>query len=337
MPAPPAHRQNAERDTPGALTSEAFAEAVIALAGAEWSDAARLAVAVSGGSDSLALMALAAEAFAGQVTVLSFDHRLRAENAAECAMVARLAEGLGLPNATLQPAVPIADSNVQAGARDARYAALAEWCAPRTIAFLLTAHHADDQAETVLLRLARGSGVAGLGGIRPRRDLANGVALLRPLLGWRRADLRSPVCARGWTPIIDPANSSARFDRSRARSLLAASEWLSTERLAASAAHCAEAEAALLWAAELAWASRATVAGAHLVLDPEALPPELQRRLLARGLAHFGTADPDGPALARLAERLRAGGGGTLGTVKVRALATGQWQLAVAAPRSRRV
>ncbi len=316
------------------MNPEGFARAVAALAGADWSDAARLAVAVSGGGDSLALMALAADAFPGRVQVLSFDHGLRPDSSSECTMVAQLAHTLGLPHATLHPANPIALSNVQAQARAARYAGMASWCARQRVPFLLTAHHADDQAETLLMRLARGSGTAGLAGIRPRRELQPGVLLLRPLLPWPRAELRTLVARRGWQPVIDPSNADPRFDRTRARALLQASDWLSAERLAASAAHLADAEAALAWADDRAWASRATVTDAEVLLDPQALPLELQRRLLRRALAHFGTIEPDGPSLTRMADRLRDGQGGTLGTARARVLKSGCWQISAAAPRS---
>lgn len=322
-----------EPDTARAAQVEAFAQATLSLAGQAWSQSARLAVAVSGGGDSLALMALAAEAFPGRVHALSFDHRLRAESAAECVMVATLAEQLGIPHTTLHSETPLDAANVQANARAARYAAMEAWCAANTVAFLLTAHHADDQAETLLLRLARGSGLAGLSGIRSTRALDGGVTLLRPLLGWRHDSLVAIARARGWRPIDDPSNRNPRFDRVHARALLADAPWLDPERLADSAQHLAHAEAALCWATDRAWASRATVSNSVLTLDLEALPCELQRRLLLRGLAHFGVAEPDGPAVARLAERLRAGGSGTLGGARAKALASSRWQLSAAPAR----
>jgi len=318
----------------GVLTAGSFAAATAALARPGFDTNSRVAVAVSGGGDSLALMALAAEAFPGRVQVLSLDHQLRRESAAECAVVAGLAASLGLPHATLVPAAAIGSANVQAEARAARYAALGGWCAAHAVPFLLTAHHADDQAETLLMRLARGSGLRGLGGIRPRRELEEGVTLLRPLLGFRRAELQAVVKKRGWVPLEDPSNQSQRFDRTHARMLLAETGWLNPDRLAASAAHLADAEAALAWAADLAFSSRTTNQQGALIANPEGLPAELQRRLLAKALAHFGTSEPDGPALARLQQRLVAGGSGTLGLVKAKALASGFWHFSPAAART---
>jgi tRNA(Ile)-lysidine synthase len=275
---------------------------------------------------------LAATAFPGRVHALSFDHGLRAESAAECAMVARLAAAKGVPHATLRPDVALGTANIQAEARAARYAAMAGWCIARAVPVLLTAHHADDQAETLLMRLLRGSGVSGLAGIRAATDIA-GVRVLRPLLGWNRSELRAVLEGTGWVPADDPGNANPQFDRVRVRALLAREPMLDAGRLAASAAHLADAEAALAWATDLAWASRASVSAQGIALEPEALPPELQRRLLARGLAALGVVDPDGPALAQLAERLAAGGTGTLGGVHARWRGH-RWLLGPAPPRS---
>jgi tRNA(Ile)-lysidine synthase len=291
-----------------------------------------LALAVSGGTDSLALMKLGAEAFPGNVHVLSVDHGLRPEAGAECALVGRLAAGLGQPHHILALGLE-PGGNVQARARDARYAAMADWCRANGVRLLLTAHHADDQAETLLMRLARGSGLAGLTGIRARTDLGD-VSVLRPLLGWRREALADIVRRAGWTPADDPSNHDPAFDRTRARALLAGTGWLSADRLAAVAANLAEAEATLAWAETRAFETRTVQSGEALLIDPEGLPDELRRRLLARALAAHGAA-PDGPALQRLLAGLAEGGSGTLGPARADALANGQWRVRAAPPRTR--
>ena len=313
----------------GALTPQVFAAEVARLSGPAFGRDAPLALAVSGGADSLALMALAADAFGPNAHVLSVDHGLRAEAAAECAMVAGLAQALGLPHRTLTISVATG-GDMQARARAARYAAMGDWCRANGISRLLTAHHADDQAETLLMRLARGSGLAGLSGIRPLACI-EGLSVLRPLLGRRRAELAAIVAARGWTPVDDPSNRDSRFGRTAARQLLKGARWLNPGRLAASAAHLAEAEAALAWAAERAFATRSDRRGPDLWLDPEGLPAELRRRLLADGLLAFGHR-ADGPALARLLARLEAGGTGTLGPVQA-GVKNGRWRLRPARPR----
>lgn len=313
--------------TPAGLAAD-----VARLAGAQRGRAqGAVALAVSGGGDSLALMKLGAHAFGTKAHVLTVDHGLRAEAVAECELVARLAADLGLPHRTLRLALS-PGGNVQARAREARYATMADWCQSHGIPLLLTAHHADDQAETLLMRLARGSGVGGLAGIRERRDLG-GILLLRPLLRWRRADLAAVVDNAGWTPADDRSNHDEAYDRTHARALLAKSPWIGADRLAASAAHLAEAEAALDWAAGRAFATRVSRSGGRLVVDPEGLPAELRRRLLAAALAEFG-ADPDGPARQRLLALLDQGKTGTVGTVRVQAKPAGLWTFGSARPRA---
>ena len=267
-----------------------------------------IAIAVSGGSDSLALLRLAHDAFGDRVYVLTVDHGLRPGSASDVAHVARYAAELSLPHTTLIWSGPKPASNIQAAARKARYALMADWCAAHDIRWLLTAHHADDQAETLLMRLARGSGGAGLAGIRRRRELGNGVTLLRPLLDWRRSELAEVVAAAGWTAVDDPSNRATRFDRTQARALLATTPWLRPERLAAAAAHLAEAEAALAWTADLAWSSRAEVAIGMITLDAAGLPDELQRRLLVRVIETLASGNRlPGPSLERWRRLLAAG------------------------------
>lgn len=309
------------------LTPAALAELLHDVAGP-------VAVAVSGGGDSLTLLWLAARALPGRVTAMTVDHGLRAAAADEAALVARCAADAGVPHRLLRLAVAPGPGNLQAQARTARYAAMAEECRRLGIDMLLTAHHADDQAETLLLRLARGSGPGGLAGVRAR-TVIDGIKVRRPLLAWRRRDLARVLADAGWQAADDPSNRDPRFDRTQARALLAATPWLEAQRLAASAAHLAEAEDALAWAAARAWESRAVVAEGVVTLDPEALPAEIRRRLLLCGLNAMGVAAPDGAQVARLQARLCDGRAGTLGGVKARALPDGRWRLSLAAPRSR--
>ncbi|MBV8970787.1 MAG: tRNA lysidine(34) synthetase TilS [Sphingomonadaceae bacterium] len=308
-----------------------FTAAVTALTGGPLGDAP-FAVAVSGGPDSLALLLLAHAAFGHRVRALTVDHRLRPDSAAEATDVAAYAARLGVPHATLAWDGPHPATNRQAAARAARYRLMADWCAANGVRWLASAHHRDDAAETLLLRLARGSGSSGLAGIRARRDLG-GVTLLRPLLGWSKADLAAVVAAAGWRAADDPSNRDAAFDRTRARALLAATPWLDPARLAASAAHLADAEAALAWVADRAWASRAEVAGDAVRLDAGDLPHDLSRRLLLRGIATLAPdATPRGPTVERLLARLAEGRGGTLAGIAVR-VSPPSWRLSRAAPR----
>ncbi|MFM7349229.1 MAG: tRNA lysidine(34) synthetase TilS [Erythrobacter sp.] len=220
-----------------------------------WPEAERagpLGLAVSGGADSLALLLLAHEALPRAIAVASVDHGLRPEAAGEVALVERIASERGIPFTALK--VRLSPGNTQAQAREARYAALAAWARETGLGAVATAHHADDQAETLLMRLNRGSGLSGLAGVRARTVIADtGVPLLRPLLGWRKAELAAAVTAQGLTPVEDPSNSDLAFDRSRLRAQLAAADWLDPVQIAASAAHIAEGWQALSWYAELDW------------------------------------------------------------------------------------
>lgn len=292
----------------------------------------RLALAVSGGPDSMALLALAAAAFPGRIAALTVDHRLRPAAAAEAATVAACCAARGIPHAGLAWIGDKPAANLQAAAREARYALMAGWCARNGYALLLTAHHADDQAETVLMRLARGSGSAGLAGIRPARALDHGITLVRPLLGRRRAELAAIAAATGWPLADDPSNRNGHYARTAARTLLAATPWLDIPNMATAAAHLAEAEAALVWATDRAWAGRATATATGITLDAAGLPAELVRRLVRQALTTLAPAsDPRGPDLSRLIARLSAGGASTLAGVRAKGGPT--WFFAPAAPR----
>jgi tRNA(Ile)-lysidine synthase len=296
-----------------------------------------LAIAVSGGPDSVALLLLAHAAFPGRVHAATVDHGLRPESAAEAEAVARLCGKLGVPHRILSTQVERSGQGLQAAARDARYAALAGWMEERGLRLLLTAHHSDDQAETLLMRLNRGSGVAGLAGVRAAGAVPGSegrLRLCRPLLGWRRSELQEVVDSAGLEAAQDPSNSDEAYDRARLRRQLAETPWLDSAALARSAALLAEAEAALEWAAGPLFAARAEAAVGALTLRPQGLPPELLRRVVLRCLRHVAPeAKPRGEQLASLIARLEAGGAATLCGVKASGGET--WRFALAPPRRR--
>jgi tRNA(Ile)-lysidine synthase len=154
-----------------------------------------LAVAVSGGADSLALTLLAdrwARACGGRITALTVDHRLRAESGDEARRVGAMLGARGIAHEILVWHGPYPLHDLQAAARAARYRLLGDWCRARHVLHLLTAHHQDDQAETLLLRLGRGSGLAGLAGMAPLVEEAHW-RLLRPLLDLPAARLRATL------------------------------------------------------------------------------------------------------------------------------------------------
>lgn len=247
-----------------------------------------LLLAVSGGPDSMAMLALAHGAGVPGITVATVDHRLRDESVGEAAMVAAQCATLGLPHATLVPDAPIEGASLQAQARAVRYALLAAQARAIGVACIATAHHADDQAETFLMRAARGAGLAGLAGVRARTPI-DGIAVVRPLLEWRRAELRA-IVRRAELPFIDdPSNHDLRHDRTRFRALLDANEWLDPPRLARSAAALAEADADLRAVAEWLWSTRAQ-GREDVRLSVEGLPRELRRRLVRRAIGEVRAA-----------------------------------------------
>lgn len=313
------------------IDAAAFEASVAELLGRPLGAVETIAVAVSGGCDSVALLLLAHEAFGGRVRAVTVDHGLRAESAAESRHVASICERLGVPHVVLRWEGAKPAASLQAAARAARYRLMAAWCAESDVAWLATAHQADDVAETLLMRLARGSGLGGLAQMRAVRVLAPGVTLLRPLLGVRRAELAA--LAAPFNPIADPSNENPRFDRTQARALLRDSGWLAAERVAASAAHLREVETAVEWVVEQAWRGRAATDRAGVGLDAGGLPDEIVRRLVLRALRALSPeAEPRGAEVERAVAALRAGRGGTLAGVRFRA-EEGLWRFSVAPAR----
>jgi tRNA(Ile)-lysidine synthase len=298
-----------------ALDSAAFAALMAPLGPFE--AAPQVAVAVSGGADSLALALLGAGWAAergGHAVALTVDHGLRPESAAEARQVRAWLKAHGIRHHTLVWEGPRPTADLQAAARTARYRLLAAWCASRGVLHLLLAHHRDDQAETLLLRLARGSGLDGLAGMAAITEpglggaAASGPRLLRPLLGVPKAALEASLRDIGQSWIEDPSNASDAFARARLRRKLPdlAAEGLTPERLAATAARLGRARAALDdavagLAARAVGLFPAGYARLDLSLYREAAP-EIALRCLARCLMTIGGGTYT-PRLERL-ERL---------------------------------
>ena len=270
----------------------------------------RLGIAVSGGPDSVALLLLANAAFPICVEAATINHGLRPESGAEAEWVARLCDGLNIPHRILP--VSVKPGNVQSKARYARYAALAAWAAERELPAIATAHHADDQAETLVMRLNRGSGLSGLAGIRASTCVpGTGLPLVRPLLTWRRDELAAIVGQAKIEALHDPSNDDARFDRVRVRTALRDNEWLDIAGLVQSASHLAEATDYVGAMVDAEWEHRASVDCDSVRL----LPPEhrfLQVALVRRAIAHISGNEPRGGQVAALTDHLRAGDGGNV-------------------------
>lgn len=218
------------------------------------------------------------------------DHGLRPEAAAEAEFCASLCAAHGIPHAILAVEQPLT-GNIQSAARAARYDLLATWAKERGLAFILTAHHADDQVETFLMRLKRGAGVGGLSGIRQHSLRDNGLHIIRPLLGWTRRELEAIVAQADIDPVRDPSNHNEAFDRVKVRNLLATlneeqRNWLDPLAINAAATRLADADKALEWAAHQYAEQIISRDGANLFIASgfAALPVEIQRRLLNNAL-----------------------------------------------------
>lgn len=285
-----------------------------------------LGVAVSGGSDSMALLHLAARWAAprgGTVVAATVDHGLREGSMEEAVAVGRACDGLGVAHETLIWIDREGRGNLQEAAREARRRLLGAWARRRGAAAVLLGHTMDDQAETVLLRLARGSGVDGLAGMAERTEAttaSGGTTWVRPLLGVTREALRGWLLAQGVPWAEDPSNDDLRFDRARARAMMGglADLGLTRERLVRTAGHMARARAALDQLAAEALAQEWREEGGDLIL-PLALvgrvgADEAAGRALALALMRVGGHDrrPRWEALLRLAALVAGGRAATL-------------------------
>lgn len=214
-----------------------------------------LLIAVSGGPDSMALLGLLArwapDAGAGRLFAATVDHGLRQGSAAEAAMVAQACAQLGIPHAILRWDGPKPGSGLQEAAREARYRLLAEEAARRGCRVIVTAHTQDDQAETLLMRMAHGSGPGGLACMR-RRSRRGTLQIARPLLDLPKHRLIATAQALELPFVTDPGNADPRFERARWRRVMPvlAEAGLTAERLALLARRMARLEAAIAQQAE---------------------------------------------------------------------------------------
>lgn len=303
---------------PSALAPAEFGSRMASLGPFE--NSPHIAVACSGGPDSLALAVLADEWARGQggcVTALIVDHAMRPDSAAEAGRASRWLDLLGIQSEILTREGPAPAADRQAAARRARYALIRKWCEAAGVLHLLLGHHRQDQAETLLLRLARGSGVDGLGAMAPIVELAE-LRLLRPLLDVPRERLVALLDERGQPYVEDPTNRDDTFARARMRSILPrlAGEGLTVERLAGTARRMARARSALEQATTALLAEAVAVyPQGYAVLSPAPLlhaPEEIGLRALSRLLACVGGGEHVTrlERLERLYGWLEAGTGG---------------------------
>jgi tRNA(Ile)-lysidine synthase len=270
----------------------------------------RVGLAVSGGPDSLALLLLASETL-DHVEAATVDHGLRPEGASEARYVAGIAKALAVRHSILTlPPKPA--GNTSTWARKKRYEVLENWADALRLDLILTAHHADDQLETMLMRLNRGAGVGGMAGIRALRG-----RIARPLMTWRKSELVDLVETQGIEAVDDPSNHDDRYDRARLRRALEQATWLDPAGAVRSGAALASADQALNWAADDYLARRGAVALGMVSLDAKGLPHELVRRIVLKCMAQVVPgAAPRSDELDRLIGALGARKVCTLGGVK---------------------
>lgn len=289
-----------------------------------------LAIACSGGPDSLALTLLLkdwAQTINGTVSALIVDHGIRVESGTEAKAVAAQLSQREIPAHILTYSGPPLTKTLQANARQARYNMLSDWCASNNILNLFVAHHQEDQAETVLLRLARGSGVDGLAAMAPVVETRQ-VRILRPLLTIAANRLRATLEEYGATPVQDPSNKDPHYARVRMRTLsdTFGREGMTPRRLAATAAHAARARSAAegSTAKLLAQVAQIHAQGYALIerIPLENAPEEFALRALARTLTTIAGNDypPRLEPLVRLYDWMRdcpSKGGKTLAGCRI--------------------
>ncbi|WP_298919712.1 tRNA lysidine(34) synthetase TilS [uncultured Roseobacter sp.] len=281
----------------------------------------RLGVAVSGGGDSVALLHLLHEIARNQrlqLCAVTINHGLRTEAEVEAAFVAELCAGLDIPHKVLRWDGWTGQGNLQNAAREARYSLIAAWAKSQQLSHVALGHTQDDQAETVLMRLARGAGVDGLAAMGPSRA-RDGITWLRPLLQVSRASLREMLQDREIRWCEDPSNDDLRFDRIKLRQALTVLEPLGISAAALSqvADNMARTRIALNAHAVSAARKITTEQAGALKVDWsgfDALPAETARRIMIRALQWISGAGyaPRGRSVQKLMDGLRAGHNGTL-------------------------
>ena len=267
-----------------------------------------LLLAVSGGPDSTALMLLAARwrktlKAKPKLIAATVDHGLRPESKREAAAVARLARKLGIAHRTLHWRGAKPKTGLQEAARVARYRLLAEAARKAKASHILTAHTRDDQTETVLIRMSRGSGIAGLAAMARLSsvpgDLEGQIKLVRPLLDIAKSRLIATLSAAKIPFANDPSNRDPRFTRARLRGLMGefAREGLDSRRLALLAQRLKRADQAIEAVVDRAVAELTSLApaGDAIAIDAAAysgLPAEIALRLIGRAVARVGDEGP---------------------------------------------
>jgi tRNA(Ile)-lysidine synthase len=249
----------------------------------------RIAIAVSGGGDSMALALLLKEWAQCPILAFTVDHGLRAESRVEAELTGARLRALGIQHQILAWQGEKPATGIQDAARRARYALLMDACRAEGCDVLALGHNLEDQAETFWMRLAHGSGLDGLAGMNALR-MDNGISVIRPVLGFGRAELRDVCRIAGVEWVEDPSNDSEKFLRVRLRGFedVLAAEGLTPQRLAATMQKLEQARLALDDIAARAFALHVIVQDAgYAALDAAGWrhePAEIRQRVLAAAL-----------------------------------------------------
>lgn len=290
-----------------------------------------LAVAVSGGADSMALAHLVGRWSKGTIHILTVDHGLRPEAADEVRLVERFAKTIKAKCKKFKWLDNNSQNSIQENARDARYQMMAEYCHKQKLAYLLTAHHADDQMETILFRLAKGSGLDGLRGISEKSVYSKSMNLLRPLLHVTHEQCVETCKAAQIEWAEDPSNQSLKYMRGRMRASKAAlaEEGMTAERIGTLSRRIERALKVIeQYTEEQEKNLTVTKQSKRIVFELSGFliaPEEVIIRLLQKTIVAIGPSKTYGPRLEdveRLAGRMvgsRSFRGATLGGVKISA------------------
>ena len=292
----------------------------------------RIAVGVSGGADSMALVLLIddwAKSRGGSVLAITVDHGLRKDSSAEASQVGAWLKGRGINHKTVRwESDPSQTSGLQARARDARYELMADVCAGADIKYLFVAHNMEDQAETFLMRLRHKSGLDGLGAMAKERklDCDNRITLVRPLLGIAKARLKDTLKVRNQPWVEDPSNKNTAFERVRTRellSLLELYEGINPSRLAGAAGGARMLRRVLERASDQFIENHVTTAdGLGVKIDALqffSIPEEIKGRVLARLIGDYGRKNkkggypPNADKISRVIQWLSGEAGGQNG------------------------
>jgi tRNA(Ile)-lysidine synthase len=266
-----------------------------------------------------------------ELHAVTVDHGLRPDAVREVAHVAARCAEMKVTHHVLRWRDWDGTGNQQDAARRARYGLMAAWAQEHRVEMLALGHTADDQAETVLMRLARGSGVDGLTAMTPRR-IQSGVVWIRPLLDSKRAELRTYLQERGVRWCEDPSNEDRRYERIRARDALKllAPLGIDADSLGQVASNMGRARDALKWQTFLEARKMAQVRAGALALDwrgYRTLPDEIARRILVKALQWIGRAEypPRAQAVRGLIDALKRAPSATLEGCMIRRIEDTLW------------